>query len=173
MKQLVSHIWPRVIRGTVIAFLFAALTACTAGLVKHSFGFDALRDSPGIEVVDYRYGTSMNPGTHPPEWAVKAGQIGQAPSVNGEMLRGDFLYVKWRVESTGKVYADTVDLKSRLPRDITNHKIYFIIKRLQLFVYLITPEKLPPGMNSNGPRQYDYLRVVTISSNFGREVTNP
>jgi hypothetical protein len=173
MKYQMNDIWPRLVRGVLISFLFAALTACTAGLVKHSFGFDALRDSPGIEVMDYRYGTSMNPGTHPPEWAVKAGQIGQAPSVNGEMLRGDFLYVKWRVESTGKVYEDTVDLKSRLPRDITNHEIYFIVEGTQLFVYLITPEKLPPGMYSNGPRQFDYLKVVTLPSNFGHEVTNP
>jgi hypothetical protein len=170
MKYLMNNIWPRLVRGVLITFLFAALAACAAGLVKHSFGFDVVSDSPGITVLNYQYGNSQLSATRAD---ISKERPRGGASVSGEMLRGDFLYVKWRVESTGKVYEDTVDLNSRLPHDITNHKIYFIIKGLQLFVYLITPEKLPPGMNSNGPRQYDYLKVITLSSKFGREVTNP
>jgi hypothetical protein len=88
------------------------------------------------------------------------------------MLRGDFLYVKWRIDSTGQVYEDTVDLKSRLPRDITNHEIYFIVKGTQLVVYLITPERRLPDMEPNGPRKTQYLKTLTISSSYGHEVTN-
>lgn len=61
------------------------------------------------------------------------------------MLRGDFLYVKWRLKQTGEVYEDTVDLKSRLPADITDHRIHFVIRGPQLYVYLISPERLNPN----------------------------
>jgi len=78
------------------------------------------------------------------------------------MLRGDFLYVKWRIKSTGQVYEDTVDLRRRLPADITDHRIHFIVKGPQLYVYLITPERRPPDMPPNGPRPYQYLKTITI-----------
>lgn len=170
MRQLARHIGPRVIRGALIAFLLAALTACAAGLVKHSFGFDVVSDSPGITVLNYQYGNSQISATRAD---ISKERPRAGASVNGEMLRGDFLYVKWRVDSTGKVYEDTVDLKSRLPRDITNHEIYFIVKGTQLTVYLITPERRPPDMAPNGPRKTQYLKTLTISSSSGREVTNP
>lgn len=85
---------------------------------------------------------------------------------------GDSLYVKWRLEPDGKTYEDVVDLKSRLPRNIREHKIYFIVKGNQLFVYLITPEKRSPDILPAGPRRYGYLKVITLSSSYGREVTN-
>lgn len=89
------------------------------------------------------------------------------------MLRGDFLHVKWRVEATGKVYEDTVDLKVVLPRNIEKHRIHFVVKGQQLFVYLITPELRPADAPPVGPQTYDYRKVVTLSSNYGREVVNP
>lgn len=170
MKRLMTQILPRVIHGVLIVFLFAALTACASGLVNHSFGFDVISDSPGITVLDYRYGNSQISATRAD---TSRGRPRGGASVSGEMLRGDFLYVKWRIESTGQVYEDTVDLKSRLPRDITNHEIYFIVKGSQLFVYLITPERRPPDMEPSGPRKTQYLKTLTISSSYGREVTNP
>lgn len=78
------------------------------------------------------------------------------------MLRGDFLYVKWRNERTGQVYEDTVDLRQRLPADIAKHRIHFIIKGPQLYVYLISPEPRPPNMPVNGPRMYRNLKSTLI-----------
>jgi hypothetical protein len=169
MKSLMNKIWPRLVRGILISFLFAALTACAVGLVKHSFGFDVVSDSPGITVLNYQYGNSQLSATRAD---ISKEQPRAGASVNGEMLRGDFLYVKWRVESTRKVYEDTVDLKTRLPRDITNHEIYFIVKGTQLVVYLITPERRPPDLEPNGPRKTQYLKTLTISSSYGHEVIN-
>ena len=80
------------------------------------------------------------------------------------MLRGDFLYVKWRIKSTGMVYEDTVDLRNRLPADIKDHRVTFIIRGPHLYVYLIPPEgrKRAKGKPPNGPRMYEDLDTVTI-----------
>lgn len=78
------------------------------------------------------------------------------------MLRGDSLYVKWRVKSSGRVYEDTVDLRNRLPRDIKDHRIYFVIKGEQLYVYLISPQRRPSDVPPNGPGMYRHRIVKTI-----------
>jgi hypothetical protein len=59
MKYLMNDTLPRLVRGVLISFLFAALTACASGFVKHSFGFDVVSDSPGITVLNYQYGNSQ------------------------------------------------------------------------------------------------------------------
>lgn len=159
-------------RGTLIACLFAALTACASGLVNHAFSFD-IRESPGAQILDYRYGDSRQPSARATETDLAQGTVSQIVGIHGDMLRGDTLYVKWRIKSSGKVYEDTVDLKSLLPRDISKHRIHFIVKGDQLFVYLITPERRPPEMPPNGPREYQYLKVITLSSSRGREVATP
>ncbi len=141
-----------------------ALAACATGpaLVEHGFSFDARQDRPEVEVLDYRYGDSRQPGARAELEDVRMGTIVQQWSVYGAMLRGDFLFVKWRLKRTGQVYEDTVDLRSRLPADITDHRIHFAIKGSHLYVYLISPKRRPPDMPPNGPREFDYLQVVTI-----------
>jgi hypothetical protein len=70
------------------------------------------------------------------------------------MLVGDFLYVKWRIKGANKIYESNVDLRSRLPRNMFDNTIYFVIKGPQLYVYLVAPKKSPPGAPSNGLRMY-------------------
>ncbi|MBC7609788.1 MAG: hypothetical protein H7228_09480 [Polaromonas sp.] len=72
--------------------------------------------------------------------SVRGGTSRQRVGVTGDMRPDDDLYVKWRLKDTGKVYEDTVDLRSRLPRSIKNQSIYFIIDGEQLYVYLISFE---------------------------------
>jgi hypothetical protein len=83
-------------------------------------------------------------------------------SVSGAMLRGDFLYVKWRNVDTYQVYEDTVDLRSRLPRDIEGQRVYFMIRGSQLYVYLISRESKPPDMPAIGPRMYRDRKVIQV-----------
>lgn len=153
--------------------LFVILAACMAlaacatepALVDHAFSFDATADSIGVEVLNYRYGNSKQPGAHPPEWALKDGMVRQGTNINGPMLRGDFLYVKWRIKRTGKEYEDTVDLRSRLPADIYDHRIHFVIKGPQLYVYLISPERNPPGWPTYDPPGYTHKKTYQIYPN--------
>jgi hypothetical protein len=132
----------------------------------HSFGFNAVIDSPDIEILNFRYGDSRQPGARPPEGAIQENRVSQGASTTGEMLVGNELYVKWKIKDTGAVYEDTVNLVNRLPANMKDHRIYFIVRREQLYVYLITPERRTPDMPENGPRHTrQYLKTITIYPN--------
>jgi hypothetical protein len=86
------------------------------------------------------------------------------------MRRPDALYVRWRDETSDKVYEETVDLARLLPRDITDHRIHFTVRGPQLFVYLITPQLRSPTAPPVGSREFNFRKVITLASDFGREV---
>jgi hypothetical protein len=144
-----------------IAFVGLAACASGGGVFVHSFSFDTLKDGQDAEIIDYRYGTSKLP-VRAPEWAVKEGKTLTFNNVSGAMAKGDSIYVKWRIHSTGQIYEDAVDLRQRLPADVTDHRIHFIVRGPQLYVYLVTPEQRRPDSPPNGPSMYSNLRVITI-----------
>ncbi len=146
----------------VMVFTVIVSTACATSprLVYHSFSFDARWDSPDAEILNYRYGESKHPGARPQGYSLISGSVPQHATIIGNMLRGDQLYVKWRVQSTKKIHEDTVDLKNRLPVDITRHRITFIVSGPHLYVYLISHKKMEP--NPCPPR--DELRKLGASS---------
>src|SRR5258706_12703345 len=87
------------------AFLLALAGCATGGpLVSHSFSFDAPRDSPGIEILDYRYGASKSPFARAKPSG--DGRVSQRIGIGGAMLPGDDLYVKWRIKNSGEIYED-------------------------------------------------------------------
>ncbi len=163
------HLLVKRLSGSGRRWLVAAMTgaalvllsACTTHppQVQHSFQFDARKDSPGIEILDYRYGTSFY-GRTDPAWQERG--AAQGTSIHGAIRRGDDLYVKWRIKETGQVFEETVDLRRRMPEDITDHILYFIVRGQQLYVYLVTPQRRSKEEPPNGPRMYDYLRVITL-----------
>lgn len=107
----------------------------------HSFGAHYLWDMPDVCILDYRYGDTKQPGRYVPDYYIKEGACRGGGSISGTMPRGDYLYVKWRIKSTEEVYEKNVDLKSRLPANIIDHKIIYMINGAQLFVYLISPDR--------------------------------
>jgi hypothetical protein len=147
------------IGGALVAFIMGC---ANRGLVFHSFEFDARRDSPDAEILNYRYGDSKQPGARPPEWALRQGKVAQATATGGEMLRANELYVKWRIRSTGAIFEDTVDLGKRLPRDIERQCVYFVVKGAQLYVYLVSDQRREPHEPANGPSIYHHRKVSTI-----------
>lgn len=146
----------------LLAFVFA-LTACASnqGVVFHSFGFDLRYDNQDAEMLDYRYGDSKSP-SRAADWAVSEGTPVFFEGVTGTMRRGDFLYAKWRIRSSQKVYEDTVDLRNRLPANIADHRIVLMINGSQLWVYLVAPDKRSAGDLPNGPQRYRDRRVITL-----------
>lgn len=147
--------------------LVFALGACASGprLVDHAFGFDVLNDSPDVVLLDYRYGTSKQPGARPPEWSLRDGNVRQQAGISGEIVQGESLYVKWRIKASGEVLDDIVDLKSRLPKDITGHRLYFVVEGRQLHVYLISPRLRPSNFPIVGPTKYRYYQAYVIYPN--------
>lgn len=145
--------------------LVTVLAACVAAppLVDHAFGFDLRQDGQRAEVLDYRYGDSQLP-VQAPAAAVAAGQSFTFAGVHGPMRRGDTLYVKWRDLASGQVHAETVDLRARLPADLRDHTLYFVIRGAHLVVYLVSPRGVPrsPASPADGPRLYSDRNVVRL-----------
>ena len=133
-------------------------------MVRHHFSFDTITDSPDAGVLDYQYGSSGQFGTHANKGKVQSGGVFAAWNTAGVMPRGEFLYVKWRLRQSGEIHEDKVDLQSRLPADITNHRIHFMVKGPQLYIYLISPEtEKRPAASPLGPlRMYGDLKQIQI-----------
>ncbi len=131
-------------------------------MVNHHFSFDALEDSPDIEVLDYQYGNGRQFGTHAEKERVALGQVFSGWNTYGAMPRGEFLSVKWRIKQSGQVYEDRVDLTHRLPADIAEFRIHFVIKGSQLYIYLISPDKRPASLPVGPVRAYEYQKQDQI-----------
>lgn len=145
-----------------ISYILAGCSIAGPRTALHSFEFHMDVDSPDVELLDYRYGRSTQHGTFPPDWALQSGQVAQSLTTTGDMIVGEFLYVKWKIKSTGEIYKDTVDLRNRLPKILYEHTVYFVIRGPQLYVYLITPDRSLVGSPSHGLRMYKSRIVKTL-----------
>jgi len=150
----------RILRWLITVIAVAVLAGCANArdVVKHGFSYHFIQDSPDAELLDYRYGTSYY-GTSELK---QMGKVSQGRNVHGDLRRGDDLYVKWRLKATGEVFEETVDLKSRLPDDITGCEIYFMVRGPQLYIYLITSQKRAKDEPPNGPSKWAFRRILTI-----------
>jgi hypothetical protein len=163
------------------SLLLFGLTACAVGGImdgdvyqRHSFSFDVRQDMPDIEVLDYQYSNGKHNGIKPTAERVSiqsrdGGFAGEG--IYGNLLRGDFLYVKWRVKDPHSpswaikylgTYEDRVDLRSRLPADISDLTIHFIIRGTQLYVYLIWPYDAKHIYPSNEKMLFDRVKYIQI-----------
>ena len=135
---------PHVTRLVAIVWLLVALMlgGCATGPAKpwHQFYFDGWFDqwATTVDLLEYSYGDQY----HMVHRTVRPGEttLGYGTNVNGPMPVGEFLYVKWRLRSTGDVVDQRVDLRPLLPRDMKDHGLTFVIDGRQLYVYLITPQ---------------------------------
>lgn len=143
---------------------FALISCATGGttVVNHVFSFDTNRDSPDVQVLDYQYGDCKEFGTCANKYRVAEGKVFNAWTGGGLMPRGDFLYVKWRIKQTGQLFEDRVNLKDRLPDDITDCRIHFVIRGSQLYVYLISPERRPASIPAGPVKLYKHLKQYQI-----------
>lgn len=140
----------RLWRGWLAMAMLVVLTACATGpkVVAHAFSFNGLHDkwADKVDLLAYAYGdeyVKVREDLANPSSSLYAGKTGLPPStgVNGPMPIGKFLHVKWRVKATGEVLEERVSLRDRLPTDMTNHELTFVIDGRQLLVYVVTPRR--------------------------------
>lgn len=134
----------------VIALMTLALTtACATKVAEpwHDFTFDGWSDKwyPAHELLEYSYGDKyrmVRNSIFTPRSPAFEGLSSLPPStsVSGPMPVGEYVTVKWRIKATGEVVSDRVDLRQRLPSNMTDHGLTFVIEGKQLFVYVITPK---------------------------------
>ena len=146
-KNPLRHLWRHGLA------LLTLLTACASGptLVSHAFSFDGFNDgwAESIDLLAYAYGDQYHMVRNDiaaPRSPVFAGlsKLPPGTGVNGPMPVGEFLYVKWRVKATGELREERVDLRGRLPRDMSDHELTFVIDGPQLYVYVVTPVPQKP-----------------------------
>lgn len=138
-----------------VALLFSMLQACAVGGVPredHALSFDTYSDSPGFVIWDYRYShqsvviRDAGSAVHDPGWA-GGGQSG----IRGNMRIGDTLYVKWKNKKTGEMHEETASLGGRLPRDMRDKTIRFIVSTTGLHVY-VSGSNFEPLKTNECPR---------------------
>ncbi|QCB47681.1 hypothetical protein [Hydrogenophaga sp. PAMC20947] len=140
MKSLLM--FSRPVRWLLALCLGLTLTACASvggpKLVNHAFNFDGWNDgwAKSVDLLEFAYGDQ-----YPPVRAKSTNgkSVGNSWGVNGAMPVGEFLKLKWRLKASGEVVERQVDLRDRLPDDMANHELTFVIDGQQLFVYIVTP----------------------------------
>jgi hypothetical protein len=147
MSFFKSTIWSRLGAALLVPALTALPGCATVPQVSyHAFEFDGWFDkwATKIDLLAYSDGDKYSVVRR----AVPSENesLGYRTGVNGTMPIGEFLYVKWRVKATGEVVEDKVDLRSRLPADMFQHSITFVIDNKQLYVYLVTPKPAIKGV---------------------------
>lgn len=136
--------FPNPARWLVAVFLSLVLTACASvggpKMVNHAFNYEGGNDgwAKTVDLLEYAYGDQYAPVRAK---SVDGKSVGNSWGVNGAMPVGEFLYVKWRLKASGEVLEERVDLRDRLPRDMTDHELTFVIEEKQLYVFVVTPER--------------------------------
>ncbi len=136
--------------------------ASRPALVNHAFAFNAGTDSPGYEILAYRYGQGKFHTTSSDSAIRQFGRSHQATGINGPMPLGDSMYVKWRNKTTEQVFEKSFRLKPLLPKDMTRKEIYFVVAEEDLFVYLVDPVPRPKEWPIVGPKKFQYEKVHQI-----------
>jgi hypothetical protein len=164
--------WLSILMGLVLFATFT-LGACASNLatancpvtnrVSQSFSFDVF-DNPEIEILDYFYGTPNCPSLYSND-DQRRGEGHKLVSINlsGPLFLAQKLYVKWRINSTGQVLEDTVDLRQRLPKDMSRQRLHFIVRNTQLYVFVVTPEfRAKDDPQDDGPLLYKSHKILTV-----------
>lgn len=170
-KIMLYQIFIRFLRKLMIATAMTiSVTACAGNpatancpdnnRVNQVFSFGEYGENPDIEILDVYYGIPNCPAIY--KTILFNGKPMQGVSMGGSHRRAWELKVKWRVKSIGQEYEEAVDLRNRLPNDMTNHRLHFSIEGHQLIIYLITPERRPPEMLPIGPKATQYRKTLIV-----------
>lgn len=143
--KTIHTMFGRLSRRCLALSMLVLMTACATGpkVVSHSFNYDGFSDkwADKVELLAYSYGDQY------PKLKDKAptgSTLGAQGNVNGPIPVGEFLYVQWRVKATGEVLEQRVDLRDRLPHNMTDHGLTFLMDGRQLYVYVTTPAAQQP-----------------------------
>jgi hypothetical protein len=78
--------------------------------------------------------------------------------------------VRWRLKDSGEMVEHRVDLRDRLPRNMKNQEITFVIDGRDLYVYLITNQGKdygsPPVLRTWISKQYVTFEIYPTRHKF-------
>jgi hypothetical protein len=178
MKTMQNTLFGRLWRRWLALTLLVMMTACATGprAVSHAFSFDGFNDkwADKVDLLAYAYGDQYHMVRNDvanPRSPVFAGlsKLPPGTGVNGPMPVGEFLRVKWRIQATGEVFEERVDLRDRLPKDMSDHELTFVIDGRQLYVYVVTPTPQKPSGRAATHRSWHSKYNVTYEVFPNRE----
>lgn len=169
----IHTVFQRLWRQWLALTLLVVMAGCATGpkMVPHAFSFDGNYDkwANSVDLLAYAYGDQYHMVRNDvanPRSPVFAGlsKLPPGTGVNGPMPVGDFLHVRWRLHSTGEVLEERVDLRGRLPKDMTDHELTFVIDGRQLYVFVVTPRRKKssdePPVLKTWRSQYSYAYEI-------------
>jgi hypothetical protein len=150
----------------LMIFLFVAILAACATYQKtatHGFQFDAKTDSPGYEILEYRYGISTGSHLSSGNAIRQFGRSNQSTSIYGDMPVGDSLYVRWKNIKTGTIFEKKVILSGVLPKDMEKTKLYFVVGEKDVYIYLLDEKNISnANKNPEGPSFFKYSTGTAV-----------
>lgn len=161
MKMLKKFQWLSLILLLSVLAACAGVSQTLTNRAYHSLDFRPGIESPSIDLLAFRYGSSNHFGFRTPLTDIAQGKTSAGAAITGDLPVGDDFYAKWRDKKTGQIYEDTVDLKSRLPYSMHNQELHPIIEDSQLFIYVISFEPVREMMSLS---EVDQIRRTHKSS---------
>lgn len=141
------------LKRLVACLLPAALAGCasTSNMTTQAFSCDMWKDGWGTQatLLAYSYG-DKEPMLR--RQASDETGLACAGTVYMPTPTAEFLYVKWRLKATGEVIEERVDLRGRLPQDMREQEVTFVIDGQRLYVYLVTPTRITQDL-PNAPKK--------------------
>jgi hypothetical protein len=155
----------------LLAMFCTLMGACATGQIGtgrafHSLNFDWRYHTPGTEILDYKYGNSGEYGLQANPKEVAAGKRISGINITGNLPVGEFFYVKWQNKTTGEVFEDRVDLKSRVPVSMDRQDMYPIIEGSQLYIYLVSFDPVRPYFSQEESAALSALRTTPREKMF-------
>jgi hypothetical protein len=124
----------------VVGFLQFTLVGCAMAqkMAYQTIEFNTSTESTDVDILDWQYGehgyVDENHQRLPraSKSSVEKGEPQGGGGHTGVMPVGDFLYVKWRVKNTGELHEVRASLVNKLPLNMHNYTIHWLVKDSQL-----------------------------------------
>ncbi|MFG6415536.1 hypothetical protein ACG02S_16700 [Roseateles sp. DC23W] len=150
------------LRNSIWILLISVVAGCASSpsQVAQGFSCDMWYDGWGekVALLEYSYGDEI-PSLH--KKSQNETGLGCAGLVWSPMPTASFLYVKWRIRSTNEIVEERVDLRGRLPYNMKDHEVTFVLDGRQLYVYLVTPKKITTNLPQAPLRTWRSRHQVT------------
>ena len=135
------------LRKSILIFLLAAMAGCASSPSQVTKGFSCEMWNDGwgakVSLLEYSYGDAT-PAVH--QESKDGTGLGCVGLVWAPMPTASFLYVKWRIKSTNEIIEKRVDLRGRLPYNMKDQEVTFVIDNQELYVYVVTPVKITKNL---------------------------
>jgi hypothetical protein len=145
-KRIDMTVYLRSLLSAISLLLCLIGCATPSGLVLHELEYEGvpnLKNKPDTEILAFRFGS---PGDKAfaldlATYEYPTGRIPQRGGIGGYLKVRTSIWVKWKSLADGQVHEATAEFAKKLPKDMTDCRIFFTTYSNRLTVYLVTTER--------------------------------